>query len=68
MEKQVTGLVKKEIFPKRLVCMVFCYNSRNYTSMLSNADVWAVSRYKKPKESQAPPPKTVSVPKVQEQH
>ena len=49
--KQVTGLVKKEIFPKRLVCMLFCYNSRNYTSMLSNGDVMAVSHYKKPKET-----------------
>ena len=47
--KQVTGLVKKEM-PKRLVCVVFCWNSRGYTSMLSNGDVWAVSRYKKPKE------------------
>ena len=43
------GLVKKEM-PKRLVCVVFCWNSRGYTSMLSNGDVWAVSRYKKPKE------------------
>ncbi len=65
--KQVTGLVKKELFPKRLVCMAFCYHSRNYTSMLSNADAMAVSHYKKPKEASAPPPKTTSTGKVQTQ-
>ena len=65
--KQVTALVKKELFPKRLFCMVFCYNSRNYTSMLSNGDVMAVSHYKKPKEASAPPPKTTSTGKVQTQ-
>ncbi|MCM3900543.1 MAG: AarF/UbiB family protein [Pyrinomonadaceae bacterium] len=57
VEKQVTGLVKKEM-PKRLVCVVFCWNSRGYTSMLSNGDVMAVSRYKKPKEAKVSPAKT----------
>jgi len=67
VEKQVTALVKKEM-PKRLVCVVFCWNSRGYTSMLSNGDVMAVSRYKKPKESKAPPPKTAPTVKAQSQH
>ena len=58
--KQVTALVKHELFPKRIVCFVFCYNSRNYTSMLSNGDVMAVSHYKKPKESKASTSKPVS--------
>lgn len=63
--KQATGLVKKELFPKRIFCMVFCYNSHNYTSMLSNADVMAVSHYKKPKESKtASQPVSNSKPKA----
>lgn len=66
VEKQVTALVKKEM-PKRLVCMLFCYKSRNYTSMLSDADVMAVSHYKKPKEAKAAPAKTAPATKVQTQ-
>jgi ubiquinone biosynthesis protein len=65
---QATALVKSEIFPKRLVCMVFCYNSRNYTSMLSNADVRAVSRYKKPKETTVPAATPVSSSQPPVQH
>jgi ubiquinone biosynthesis protein len=65
---QATALVKSEIFPKRLVCMVFCYNSRNYTSMLSNADVRAVSRYKKPKETTVPAAAPVSSSQPSVQH
>jgi len=38
IQKQVTSMVKREL-PKRIVCMIFCPNSRNYTSMLSNNDV-----------------------------
>jgi len=66
--KQATGLVKKELFPKRMFCFVFCYNSRNYTSMLSNGDVMAVSRYKKPKPSKTPSSPPVSSLKQQVQH
>lgn len=57
LEKQITGLVKKEM-PKRLLCVVFCWNSRGYQSLFSNGDVMAARNIKKPKESQAPPPKT----------
>jgi len=70
LEQQVTALVKKEI-PKRLLCTAWfpCWNSRDYTSLLSNGDVMAARRKpKKPKQSTAPPEKTVSIPKVQEQH
>ncbi len=67
LEKQVTGLVKKEM-PKRLFCVVFCWNSRGYTSLLSNGDVMAVRGYKKPKEPKTPPAKAASTLKVQEQH
>jgi ubiquinone biosynthesis protein len=45
VQKQATGLVKKEM-PKRLVCVAFCWNSRGYTSMLSNSDVKAISGHK----------------------
>jgi ubiquinone biosynthesis protein len=65
--KQATGLVKKEIFPKRMFCIVFCYNSRNYTSMLSNADVMAVSHYKKPKQPKTASSRPVSTAKPQVQ-
>jgi ubiquinone biosynthesis protein len=61
--KQATALVKHELFPKRLVCFVFCYNSRNYTSMLSNKDVMAVSHYKKPKEAKTAASQPVSTAK-----
>jgi ubiquinone biosynthesis protein len=56
VEKQVTALVKKEM-PKRLACIAFCYNSRNYTSMLSDADIRAIQSHKKPKEPKASPAK-----------
>ena len=68
VEKQVTSLVKKEM-PKRLICVVFCWNSRNYTSMLSNGDVKAVLRGpKKPKEAKPPLAKTNAGVKVQVQN
>jgi ubiquinone biosynthesis protein len=57
LEKQITAQVKKEM-PKRLVCVLFCWNSRGYTSLLSNSDVMAVSRYKKPKDTGAAPAPT----------
>jgi len=63
LEKQVTGLVKKEM-PKRLLCTIFfpCWNSRGYQSMLSNGDIMAARHIKKPKDSKAPPAtKTVSL-------
>jgi ubiquinone biosynthesis protein len=69
LEQQVTALVKKEI-PKRLLCTVWfpCWDSRGYTSLLSNGDVMDARRKpKKPKQSTAPPAKTVSVPKMQTQ-
>ncbi len=68
LEQQVTSLVKKEM-PKRLVCIVFCWNSHGYTSLLSNGDVMAARHIpKKPKESKPPPAKPVSMLKVQAQH
>jgi ubiquinone biosynthesis protein len=69
LEKQVTALVMNEL-PKRLLCTIFCWNSRNYQSLLSNADVMDARRKpKKPKEAKAPPPvKTVSKLRVQVQH
>jgi ubiquinone biosynthesis protein len=68
LEQQVTALVKKEM-PKRLICMVFCYNSRGYQSLLSNSDVMAARHIpKKPKESKPPPAKPVSMLRVQVQH
>jgi len=68
LEKQVTALVKKEM-PKRLLCTAWfpCWNSHGYQSLLSNADVMDARHIKKPKETKAPPPKTVSVPKAQVQ-
>jgi ubiquinone biosynthesis protein len=54
IEKQVTSMVIREL-PKRIPCMIFCWNSRNYKSMLSNGDVVAVKRYKKPKATAAVP-------------
>jgi len=67
LEQQVTALVKKEM-PKRMLCTVWfpCWDSHSYQSLLSNADVMDARHIKK--ESKAPPAKTVSVPKVQEQH
>lgn len=68
LEKQATGQVKKEL-PKRLICMLFCMNSRNYQSLLSNRDVMDLLHGpKKPKQSTAPPPKTTSMLKVQPQY
>ena len=68
LEKQVTALVKKEM-PKRLLCVVFCWNSHGYTSLLSNGDVMAARKKpNKAKESKAAATKTVSTSKVQEQH
>ena len=64
--KQVTSLVKKEM-PKRLVCVLFCWNSHNYTSMLSNGDVKAVMSYKPPKEAKPTAAKTSSTLKPQVQ-
>ena len=50
LEKQVTALVKSEM-PKRLVCMIFCYNSHGYRSLLSNSDVMAARKIpKQPKQ------------------
>jgi ubiquinone biosynthesis protein len=67
LEAQVTALVKKEM-PKRLFCVVFCWNSHGYTSLLSNSDVMAARKVKKPKESKASPsPKIVSTQKAQVQ-
>ncbi len=66
LEKQVTALVKKEM-PKRLFCMVFCYRSRGYQSLLSNADIMASRKIKKPKETKPATPKPVSMLKVQPQ-
>ena len=43
IQKHVTSLVKKEI-PKRIPCMIFCRDSRNYRSMLSNNDVKALRK------------------------
>ena len=37
-------MVKKELF-KRIPCFVFCPNSRNYGSMLSNNDVKALRKH-----------------------
>jgi ubiquinone biosynthesis protein len=68
LEKQVTGLVKKEM-PKRMLCTVWfpCWDSHGYQSLLSNEDVMDARQIKKPKESKTPPPKTVSAPKAQVQ-
>jgi ubiquinone biosynthesis protein len=41
IQQHVTSMVKGE-FPKRIWCLLFCPNSRNYTSMLSNNDVKAL--------------------------
>jgi ubiquinone biosynthesis protein len=68
LEKQVTALVKKEL-PKRLFCVMFCWNSHGYTSLLSNSDVMAArSISKKPKEAKVASTKTVSRLNVQAQH
>jgi ubiquinone biosynthesis protein len=64
VQKQVTGLVKKEM-PKRLACVVFCWNSRGYNSLLSNSDVMALSRNKKPEAGRTVSAKTASTPKGQ---
>lgn len=67
LETQVTALVKKEM-PKRLLCVVFCWNSHGYTSLLSNADVMAARKKpNKAKESKVATTKTVSMLKVQPQ-
>ncbi len=65
LEKQVTGLIKKEM-PKRLLCVVFCWNSHGYTSLLSNSDVMSVVRYKKPKEEKPKAAKPASSKTVQQ--
>jgi len=44
LEKRVTSMVKKELF-KRIPCFIFCPNSRNYGSMLSNNDVKALRKH-----------------------
>jgi ubiquinone biosynthesis protein len=70
LEKQVTGLVKKEM-PKRMLCTIWfpCWNSRGYQSLLSNGDVMAARhKPKKPKPPTAPPAKAVSLLRVQVQH
>lgn len=70
LEKQVTGLVKKEM-PKRMLCTIWfpCWNSRGYQSLLSNGDVMAARRKpKKPKPPTSPPAKAVSLLRVQVQH
>jgi ubiquinone biosynthesis protein len=70
LEKQVTGLVKKEM-PKRMLCTIWfpCWNSRDYQSLLSNGDVMAARhKPKKPKPPPAPPAKAVSLLRVQVQH
>jgi ubiquinone biosynthesis protein len=68
LQKQVTALVKKEL-PKRLLCVLFCWNSHGYTSLLSNSDVMAARRIsKKPKEAKVASTKTVSRLNVQTQH
>jgi len=54
IQKQVTSMVKKEL-PKRIPCMIFCRDSRNYTSMLSNRDVSAVQKSMKKKKTEAVP-------------
>ncbi len=68
LEKQVTALVKKEM-PKRLLCVVFCWNSHGYQSLLSNGDLMDARRIsKKPKEAKVASTKTVSRLNVQVQH
>src|SRR5258705_7498068 len=68
LQKQVTAQVKKEL-PKRLLCVLFCWNSHGYTSLLSNSDVMAARRIsKKPKEAKVASTKTVSRLNVQTQH
>ena len=60
LERQVTALVKSEM-PKRMVCMIFCYNSRGYRSLLSNSDVMAARKIpKQPKQRKVATTKTVS--------
>jgi ubiquinone biosynthesis protein len=69
LEQQVTALVKKEIIPKRLFCMLFCYNSHGYTSLLSNGDVMAARKIqKKPKASRTASSRPVSSLKPEVQH
>ena len=53
IEKQVTSMVKKEA-AKRIPCMIFCRDSRNYTSMLSNNDVKALRKNMKKKTAAVP--------------
>ena len=53
IQKHVTSLVKKEI-PKRIPCMIFCRDSRNYRSMLSNNDVKALRKNMKKKTAAVP--------------
>ncbi len=67
VQKQATDLVKKEM-PKRLVCAAFCWNSRGYTSLLSNGDVMASSRHKSSQAVQTVPARTDSTPKAEVQH
>jgi ubiquinone biosynthesis protein len=69
LEQQVTALVKKELFPKRIFCMLFCYNSHGYRSLLSNSDVMAARKIqKKPKASRTASSRPVSSLKPQVQH
>ena len=55
LAQQVTSMVKREL-PKRIACTIFCPNSRNYRSMLSNNDVKALRKHanKKTAASRAP--------------
>ena len=65
IQKHVTSLVKKEV-PKRIPCMIFCRDSRNYTSMLSNRDVKEVQKAMKHKKTEpVPAAQPAAVTKVQ---
>lgn len=70
IERQVTGMVKRELF-KRLLLFP-AWNYRGYRSLLSNGDVMDMLRKPKPKtpkkSTAAPATKTVSMLKVQVQH
>jgi len=48
LEQHVKSMVKREL-PKRIACTIFCPNSRNYGSMLSNNDVKALRKHAKKK-------------------
>ena len=62
LEERITGLVKSEM-PKRLLnTLFFGWNSRNYRSLLSNADL--MDARKKPKTAPKPKPAPVTTTKA----